>query len=247
MAETVEDSEISLAGGSTIPYQVISTDGVDRPRLRFNSDGTLEVRLTDTSLDVDQLLLDHEQWIEEQYCRQLQTIDKITDDYSGLTTGFVLWGRSYEYKTTRGQYEISLQERSVSVSTPAGRDPLPFVRNRLIGALRSTIETLAEPLSEQFAVSFDRIQIRNQRTKWASCSTSGTLSFNIRCAFLPISHIRYLVAHELAHFEVQDHSDAFWDLVETAVEHPTRYSDELEGFWLLVNRNPVWESILETW
>jgi len=247
MAETVEDSEISLAGGSTIPYQVISTDGVDRPRLRFNSDGTLEIRLTDTSLDIDQLLSDHEQWIEEQYCRQLQAIDKITDDYSGLTAGFVLWGRSYEYETTRGQYGISLQERSVSVSTPADRDPLPFLRNQLIDALRTTIETLARLLTEQFAVSYDQIHIRNQRTKWASCSTSGTLSFNIRCAFLPISHIRYLVAHELAHFEVPDHSDAFWDLVETEIDHPTRYSDELEGFWLLVNRNPVWESILETW
>jgi predicted metal-dependent hydrolase len=247
MEERVEDSIISLAGGPKIPYQVINTDGVDRPRLRFSSDGTLEIRLTDTSFDIDQLLSDHEQWIEEQYTRQLQAIDTITDDYSGLSTGFVLWGQSYEYKTTRGQYAISLQERSLSVSTPADRDPLPFLRNRLIDALRSMIETLADPLTEHFAVTYDQIQIRNQRTKWASCSTNGTLSFNIRCAFLPISHIRYLVAHELAHFEVSDHSPAFWDLVETAIDHPTQASDELEGFWLLVNRNPVWESILETW
>lgn len=247
MAETVEDSEISVAGGYTIPYRVINTDGVDRPYLRFNSNGTLEIRPADTPLDVDQLLSEHEQWIEEQYTRQLQAIDTITDDYSGLSTGLVLCGRSYEYKTTRGQYDISLQERSVTVSTPADRDPIPFLRNRLIDALRSTIGTLAEPLTEQFAVSYDEIHIRNQRTKWASCSTSGTLSFNIRCAFLPISHIRYLVAHELVHFEVPNHSDTFWDLVETAVDHPARYSDELEGFWLLVNRNPVWKLILETW
>jgi len=247
MVETVEDSEISLTDDFTIRYQVISTDGVDRPRLRFNPNGTLEIRLTDTSLDVDQLLLDHEQWIKEQYSRQMQAIDKITDNHSGLSTGFVLWGRSYEYKTTRGQYDISLQDQLVSVSTPADRDPLPFLRNRLIEVLRSTIEALAEPLAEQFEVSYNQIHIRNQRTKWASCSTSGTLSFNIRCAFLPISHIRYLVAHELTHFEVPDHSDAFWNLLKTAVEHPTRHSNELEGFWLLVNRNPVWKSILETW
>lgn len=247
MAETAEDSEISITGGSTIPYQVIRTKGVQGPRLRFNSDGTLEIRLTDTSIDVGQLLSNHKQWIEDQYTRQLQAIDKITADYSGLSTGFVLWGRSYEYNTTRGQYDISLQERSVSVSTPADRNPFPFLRNKIIDALRSTIETLAKPLTKQFGVSYDQIHIRNQQTKWASCSTSGTLSFNIRCAFLPISHVRYLVAHELAHFEVPDHSDAFWDLVETAVEHPTQYSDELEGFWLLVNRNPVWDSVLETW
>lgn len=247
MAGTVEDSELCLASGQTVPYQVVNPEGVNQSHLRFNSNGTLEIRLADTTTDVDRLLSENVQWIESQYTQQLQAIDTIEDEYADLTTGFVLWGHSYEYETTRGQYNFTQNERSVTVSTPANRDPLPFVRNRLIEALRSIIVSLAEPLTGQFAVSYDEIHIRNQRTKWASCSTSGTLSFNIRCAFLPISHIRYLVAHELAHFEVPDHSDRFWEMVQAAIDNPRRFSDELEGFWLLVNRNPMWASILETW
>lgn len=247
MAELIEDSEISLSDGLTVPYQVINTERVDQPHLQFNSKGTLEIRLADASVDVARLLSEHEQWIEDQYTRQLRAIDAITNDYAGLKTGLVLWGRSYEYKTTRGQYDITLDEGSVTVSTPAGRDPFPFLRNRLTEALRSAITSLAEPLTEQFVVSYDELNIRNQRTKWASCSTGGTLSFNIRCVFLPITHIRYLVAHELVHFEVPNHSNLFWELVETEADNPHRYSDELEGFWLLVNRNPRWESILENW
>lgn len=67
MAETVEDSEIRTAGGPEISYQVIDTEGTDQQYLRFNSNGILEIRLADTSIDIDKLLSEHEQWIENQY------------------------------------------------------------------------------------------------------------------------------------------------------------------------------------
>ena len=57
------------------------------------------------------------------------------------------------------------------------------------------------------------LQIRGQRTRWASCSSSGAMSFNWRLLLAPAEILDYVVEHEVAHLEVQDHSQRFWSLL----------------------------------
>ncbi len=61
--------------------------------------------------------------------------------------------------------------------------------------------------------SYTTLQIRGQRTRWASCSTTGTMSFNWRLLLAPREILDYVVEHEVAHLDVQDHSERFWRLV----------------------------------
>ena len=61
--------------------------------------------------------------------------------------------------------------------------------------------------------SYGRLAIRDQRTRWASCSTSGTSSFNWRLLLAPAEVLDYVVEHEVAHLDVPDHSPRFWRLV----------------------------------
>jgi predicted metal-dependent hydrolase len=63
--------------------------------------------------------------------------------------------------------------------------------------------------------SYATLQIRGQRTRWASCSTSGAMSFNWRLLLAPAEILDYVVEHEVAHLDVQDHSARFWDLLAT--------------------------------
>lgn len=60
---------------------------------------------------------------------------------------------------------------------------------------------------------YERLQIRGQRTRWASCSTSGAMSFNWRLLLAPAEILDYVVEHEVAHLDVQDHSARFWRLL----------------------------------
>lgn len=64
---------------------------------------------------------------------------------------------------------------------------------------------------------FKRISIRNQKTRWGSCSTSGTLSFNFKILFLPPQQRDYIIVHELCHLKEFNHSSAFWALVEKTI------------------------------
>ena len=61
--------------------------------------------------------------------------------------------------------------------------------------------------------SYDSLQIRGQRTRWASCSTSGAMSFNWRLLLAPAEILDYVVEHEVAHLDRQDHSPRFWRLL----------------------------------
>jgi predicted metal-dependent hydrolase len=77
------------------------------------------------------------------------------------------------------------------------------------------VTMLADEEAEELGVSFKRIEIRDQRTRWGSCSTRGTLSFNWRLVLAPYDVLDYVVVHELCHILEPNHSRRFWKLVET--------------------------------
>jgi predicted metal-dependent hydrolase len=61
--------------------------------------------------------------------------------------------------------------------------------------------------------SYSKLTIRGQRTRWASCSRSGAMSFNWRLLLAPEPVLDYVVWHEVCHLEVMDHSPRFWALL----------------------------------
>jgi predicted metal-dependent hydrolase len=60
---------------------------------------------------------------------------------------------------------------------------------------------------------YTTLSIRGQRTRWASCSSSGAMSFNYCLLLAPAEILDYVVEHEVAHLELPDHSQRFWDLL----------------------------------
>jgi predicted metal-dependent hydrolase len=65
--------------------------------------------------------------------------------------------------------------------------------------------------------SYAGLTIRGQRTRWASCSSTGRMSFNWRLLLAPPQVLDYVVEHEVCHLEVMDHSPRFWRLLESRV------------------------------
>ena len=78
---------------------------------------------------------------------------------------------------------------------------------------RAEIAPRLEAALERAGRGYTTLQIRGQRTRWASCSTTGAMSFNWKLLLAPAEILDYVVEHEVAHLDVQDHSERFWRLV----------------------------------
>jgi len=102
---------------------------------------------------------------------------------------------------------------------------------------RSRIEPVVATEGARLGLRAKKVRIGNQRTRWGSCSTTGTLSFNWRLVIGEPEALRYVVIHELVHLEHHNHSRRFWTALNGAMPDWKRWA-----LWLKVN-----ERTLLTW
>ena len=76
------------------------------------------------------------------------------------------------------------------------------------------IPTRVEYFAKIIGVTYGNITIRNQKTRWGSCSSKGNLNFNCLLMLAPPEVLDYVVVHELCHRKQMNHSKAFWTEVE---------------------------------
>jgi predicted metal-dependent hydrolase len=82
-------------------------------------------------------------------------------------------------------------------------------------------------LNVAYGFTYNRVTVRNQRTRWGSCSAKGNLSFHYKVVLLPPHLADYVLVHELCHLKEFNHSRKFWDLVRQTIPNPVEYKKEL--------------------
>ncbi len=115
------------------------------------------------------------------------------------------------------------------------------LRRQLQGWLSERAREVLVPwlgrLADQGGFSITRVQIRRQRTRWGSCSPSGTISLNCCLLFQSPAVVRYLLLHELCHTRHMNHSPRFWHLVARHEPDYRRLDRALTRGWQNV---PAW-------
>ena len=78
-------------------------------------------------------------------------------------------------------------------------------------------QTRLEYFNKFYNFKWGRVTIRNQKTRWGSCSKKGNLNFNYKISLLSPNEADYIIVHELCHLKEFNHSQRFWDLVVKTV------------------------------
>ena len=102
---------------------------------------------------------------------------------------------------------------TVSLPAPGDGDLAAILEAWYRARARDVLAARAECFAAALGVSYGRLTIRDQRTRWGSCSSLGNLSFNWRLILAPPAVLDYVVVHELAHRREANHSPRFWALV----------------------------------
>lgn len=113
--------------------------------------------------------------------------------------------------------------------------PLPHGKRAFLAHKEAAERLVAERLAhfnETYGFSFNRVSIRDQKSRWGSCSKRGTLSFNYRLALLPRALADYVIVHELCHLKEFNHSKKFWALVSQAIPEYAAHKRELRALRL---------------
>ena len=99
------------------------------------------------------------------------------------------------------------------------------------------LPVLVQEYAQRLNVHPAHITVRNQKTRWGSCSSKGRLNFNCLLALTPDYVRRYVVIHELCHLKEMNHSPAFWCLVASQMPDYQKAKEWLktEG-QMLINR-----------
>jgi len=97
----------------------------------------------------------------------------------------------------------------------AARRPVAVDRDLRARAMKELPPQLLA-LAARHGIAVSRVSIRNQRSRWGSCSRSGHISLNFRLLLMPADVREYILIHELMHLRQANHSIRFWRLVEAA-------------------------------
>lgn len=106
-----------------------------------------------------------------------------------------------------------VHRRGDVLMTPSGPERGPALERWYRRAAQNEIAPRLDAACAQAGASYERLSIRGQRTRWASCSKTGTMSFNWRLLLGPEPVLDYVIWHEVCHLEIMDHSPRFWSLL----------------------------------
>lgn len=191
-----------------IPYTVRRSARARRVRVNVHAHTGVEVVLPQRAPEraAAAAVSELRPWIE----RRLREARDVLDRVAARAGTVPYLDASLELVAQPGRERVHRDGERLLV--PAG-DSRPALERFYRRAARAEIAPRLDRATHAAGSSYSGLDIRGQRTRWASCSANGRMSFNWRLLLAPERVLEYVVWHEVCHLEILDHSPRFWALV----------------------------------
>lgn len=168
---------------------------------------------------IRQFVQTQQAWIETNLAKVKKTHLPIKNDE------IYIFGKKYQVVSNHQANKIGIvvTGQQLTVNNLSLKSPAK-IKQQLEEFLKKTahkyIATRSAALAGQMGVAYQKITLREQSSRWGSCSSQGNLNFNWRLVHYPPAVIDYVIIHELAHRVEMNHSPKFWALVR---QHDPEY------------------------
>ena len=184
---------------------------------------------------IDKLIKSKSKWIQNKISKQTQILSFRKKDYvSG--EDFLYLGRHYRLKVIVGKkYNIELTDKylRLTIKKHTKNEKIKgLLKKWYFNNANSYLNDLTTQLSQKTGLNFKSVKVRNYKSRFGSCSSSGKIFYNWKLIMAPTRIIQYVVYHELAHLKVHNHSPKLWRLLKS-------YYPNIEDVksWLIQNKN----------
>jgi predicted metal-dependent hydrolase len=215
----------------TIQYDIVESEDATQPRIDVDIHGVNIILPMETDIDAETVADENAQWILEKW-REYEMHRERAPERTFTE------GETFRYLGE--ERSLSVESTDKALVTPT-EFVLPKAKVEACGVediledlyrreARNHFQERIDHYADEMDVDPGRLELRNQRTRWASCSVQRTLSFNWRLVMAPPDVIDYVVIHELGHLRERNHTRRFWQIVQ-------RYDSdyELHVEWLKEN------------
>jgi predicted metal-dependent hydrolase len=201
-----------LLGSRPIPLLLVRHPRARRYLLRLRSDGVARVTIPrgGTPAAARQFAERNRAWLETQFHR-LQTRPRQPVQW---LPGLEIWFRGGRVRLEQVDgRRIKFGDEILDLTKPVA-DLRPTIEKYLRALAVRELPPRVREFAARHGLSVQRITVRNQKSRWGSCSRHGTISLNWRLIQTPDLVRDYIILHELAHLRQMNHSEKFWQEVE---------------------------------
>jgi predicted metal-dependent hydrolase len=198
---------------SEIPYTVRRSARARRVRVNVHAHTGVEVVLPQRAPEraAAAAVSELRPWIERRLSDVQEALARAERSAAAHPGTVAYLGTPLELVAEDGRTRV--HRRGERLLVPTG-DAQPALERFYRRAARAEIKPRLDRATAIAGASYRDLSIRAQRTRWASCSAGGRMSFNWRLLLAPERVLEYVVWHEVCHLEILDHSPRFWALVE---------------------------------
>lgn len=201
--------------GLKINYDVRMSNEASRPRIDHKLGDFTVVIPKSQEHEPEDLLLSKKKWVKKKRKEFLRFERKIPERDLSEGGKISVLGQKLEITVEKARSN-EIEENIVLAKHLVNRTSLTDQLEKVLrDHAREIIETKVEKYSSEISEDYENIYIRNQDTRWGSCSSKGNLNFNWRLILGPEYILDYVVVHELAHLEEKNHDEEFWSKVRS--------------------------------
>jgi hypothetical protein len=202
------DRRAAGTGAEPIEYRIRRSERARRVRVTVDAARGVEVVLPRRAPEREAAAAVRElrPWIERRFAELDRAREAIAD--RGATVPYL--GRALQLVAEPGRARV--HRRGELLLVPTG-DHRPALERWYRRAARTEIAPRLDHATAETGTPYTTLTIRAQKTRWASCSRTGAMSFNWRLLLAPEPILDYVIWHEVCHLQIMDHSPRFWALL----------------------------------